>query len=321
MKIAKDAVDITTYFHLRLAADGTDATGLTVTNFDLQYVRSGATPAAKVDASALGAANSAHADNSAIEVDSTDQPGLYRVDWPDAAFATGVDFVYLTVKCATAFTETLRVSLESATPAVNVTQISGDSTAADNLELGYDGSAGAKPWHGIVDEGVAQSVGATEIVIRAGAAFANDVLIGKTVTLLDGTNIAACGIVTDYVGATDTATIGGGWSGGVTPTGTPAYQIWGTAAGADITTQLDAIEAAVVTNAAGADIAADIIALKAETAAILVDTGTTLDGKADAIKAKTDSLTFTVATVLDANIQRVNDVAIIGDGSGTPWAP
>jgi hypothetical protein len=40
-----------------------------------------------------------------------------------------------------------------------------------------------------------------------------------------------------------------------------------------------------------------------------------------AIKTKTDSLTFTVANVLDANIQRVNDVAIVGDGSGTPWGP
>jgi hypothetical protein len=33
-----------------------------------------------------------------------------------------------------------------------------------------------------------------------------------------------------------------------------------------------------------------------------------------AIKAKTDPLTFTVANVLDANVQRINDVAITGDG-------
>ena len=39
-------------------------------------------------------------------------------------------------------------------------------------------------------------------------------------------------------------------------------------------TLLDEIKAAVITNAAGADIAADIIALKAETALILADTGT-----------------------------------------------
>jgi hypothetical protein len=40
------------------------------------------------------------------------------------------------------------------------------------------------------------------------------------------------------------------------------------------------------------------------------------------VKAKTDSLTFTVAGVLDANIQYVNDTAVTGDGSaGTPWGP
>ena len=44
-------------------------------------------------------------------------------------------------------------------------------------------------------------------------------------------------------------------------------------------TEIAAITAAVITNAAGVDIAADIIALKAETAAILLDTGTTLDGR------------------------------------------
>jgi hypothetical protein len=63
-----------------------------------------------------------------------------------------------------------------------------------------------------------------------------------------------------------------------------------------------------------------------KTAAILTDTGTTLDaalavvdGNVDAIKAKTDSLTFTVAGNVDANTLRINDVEITGDGSGTPF--
>ena len=38
-----------------------------------------------------------------------------------------------------------------------------------------------------------------------------------------------------------------------------------------------------------------------------------------AIKAKTDSLTFTQAGHVDANVQRINDVEIIGDGDGTPF--
>lgn len=59
---------------------------------------------------------------------------------------------------------------------------------------------------------------------------------------------------------------------------------------------------------------------------ILEDTGTTLpatlatiDGLAGDIKAKTDSLTFTSAGVVDANTERINNVAITGDGSGTPF--
>lgn len=40
------------------------------------------------------------------------------------------------------------------------------------------------------------------------------------------------------------------------------------------------------------------------------------------IKAKTDSLTFTVAGQLDANVQYVNDVAVSGVGSeANPWGP
>lgn len=114
MIVAAGSTDVTTYFVLRLAADGTELTGATITDMDLQYVRSGAAPSAKVDATALDAANSAHADNKAIEIDGTDQPGLYRVDWPDAAFAAGVDEVILTVKYPTAFTEHLRVELSPA---------------------------------------------------------------------------------------------------------------------------------------------------------------------------------------------------------------
>lgn len=63
--------------------------------------------------------------------------------------------------------------------------------------------------------------------------------------------------------------------------------------------------------------------------AILVDTGTTIPGTittidtvVDAIKAKTDSLTFTVSGQVDANLQYVNDVAVTGDGGlGTEWGP
>lgn len=39
---------------------------------------------------------------------------------------------------------------------------------------------------------------------------------------------------------------------------------------------------------------------------------------ADAIKAKTDKMTYTSGNDLDVNVQKINDVTLAGDGSGTP---
>ncbi len=136
MLVQAGSTDVTTYFQLR-NTDGTDATGLTITNIDLQYTRSGASPAAKVDATALGAANSSHSDNTAIEIDATDQPGLYRVDWPDAAFASSAREVILTVKCTGVRTESLRVQLTGFDPAVayaTATALAALETKVDTID-------------------------------------------------------------------------------------------------------------------------------------------------------------------------------------------
>ncbi len=136
MIVAPGSQNVTTYFALRLAADGTELTGATVTNMDLQYVRSGAAPVTKADATSLGAVDAVHTDNAAFEVDATDQPGLYRVDWPDAAFLAGVREVLLTVKYATAFTEHLRVEIS---PAVALAD--GSITAAVIADNAIDNAA------------------------------------------------------------------------------------------------------------------------------------------------------------------------------------
>ncbi len=46
---------------------------------------------------------------------------------------------------------------------------------------------------------------------------------------------------------------------------------------------------------------------------------TTLNAVADAIKAKTDSLTFTQDGQVDSNVQRINNGTITGDGKTTPF--
>ena len=122
MLISGGSTSVTTYFVLRKTSDGTAATGLTITGIDLQYTRSGVAPVTKVDATALAATDSSWDDNKAIEIDATSSPGLYRVDWPDAAFAAGVREVILSVKVATAFTEHLRCEIDGE---VNTVEIGG----------------------------------------------------------------------------------------------------------------------------------------------------------------------------------------------------
>jgi hypothetical protein len=39
------------------------------------------------------------------------------------------------------------------------------------------------------------------------------------------------------------------------------------------------------------------------------------------VKVQTDKLTFTVANEVNANVQSINDTALIGDGDATPWGP
>ena len=87
----------------------------------------------------------------------------------------------------------------------------------------------------------------------------------------------------------------------------------------------------------GTTLDAAIAAVKVDTAATLIDTAeigaagagltalatavnlATVDTVVDAIKAKTDSLTFTVAGFTDVNLLKVNGVTIVGDGAGTPF--
>jgi hypothetical protein len=114
---------------------------------------------------------------------------------------------------------------------VNVAQVSGDSAAADNLELAFDDTAGAVPWLGIVDQGTAQSATATTLVLRSAAVFADDTAIGMTIAVFGSTQgYWQTRAITDYVLATDTATVDT-WT--VTPSGTITYKVFATPPGVD----------------------------------------------------------------------------------------
>jgi hypothetical protein len=156
------------------------------------------------------------------------------------------------------------------------------------------------------------------------------------------TGVGQSRLITDYVNATDTATVEA-WT--TTPTGTITYKIYGTApssggagldaagvraaigmSSANLDTQLSGLDGKIDTidNLLDTEIGALTTAVadiptNAELATALGTADDAVLAQVALVKAKTDSLTFTVANVLDANIQRINDVAVTGDGSGTPF--
>lgn len=79
--------------------------------------------------------------------------------------------------------------------------------------------------------------------------------------------------------------------------------------------------ASIATGAIDADAIATDAVTEIQSGLATASALATVDSNVDAIKAKTDSLTFTTAGQVDANIQYVNDVAVTGDGDGTPWGP
>lgn len=96
--VTKGSTNVSDYIYIQDSADGTAETGIAAgspTPVLMQYVRDNTAPVAAVAPG--GGSLTAHSDNTFILVDDTDQPGLYKFDWPDAAFASGVDHVVCTV--------------------------------------------------------------------------------------------------------------------------------------------------------------------------------------------------------------------------------
>jgi hypothetical protein len=191
----------------------------------------------------------------------------------------------------------------SGVPAVNATQVSGDSAAADNLETAFDDTAGAVPWLGITDQGTAQSASATGLVLRAAAAFADDTLIGCVLSVFGSTQgYWQHRIITDNALSGDTVAVDT-WT--VTPSGTITYKIWGAPpASAPVTTALTDIQsrlpAALVSGRIDASVGA--MAAGVVTAAAVATDAIDADALADgAITAATFAASAIDATAIASN--------------------
>lgn len=314
MIVANGSTDVTTYFVLRDSTNHAPKTDVTITDIDLYYLEQGAAMAAKVDATALAAADSAHADNKGYHVGQ----GLYRIDWPDEAFNGGVGKrAYLIVVCTGVDTTFLEVELS---PNVNTNSLTADVITA---------------------AGIADNAFANEH-------FANGALTSTEITSAGGCVVASIAndAITAASIATDAITDDAIATGAIASTAFANNSITnaavaddvdvnvktmtaGAIAAASLNADMDAELATIIWNAAVAsyggagtygqaveDTLADTNELQTDLA-----NGGRLDLLIDGVKAKTDSLTFTVGNQVDANIQYINDTAVTGDGDATPWGP
>ena len=109
MDVVAGSTGVSVYFYIVQDASGTSpgepVTGLLFSDIETggsaSYVRQGA---ARVDLTlvTLASASAAWTSGGFILVDDTNLPGLYRCDFPDAAFASGVDVVHLGIVVASA---------------------------------------------------------------------------------------------------------------------------------------------------------------------------------------------------------------------------
>ena len=140
MQVKKASTDQTVYVHLRASADGTSKTALVYNSAGAiaSYVRTRGLRTA-ITLATLAAADSAHADGGFKEVDGTNAKGLYRLDVPDAAFATGVDEVIIHIGFTGVFEESLAVELVDERPgnlkddAITAAKIAADAIGASEF--------------------------------------------------------------------------------------------------------------------------------------------------------------------------------------------
>ena len=144
-KFAPGTQDVTVYFELRDSNTGAAKTGLTAASAGAQasYTRKGGS-AASVTLTALAGPTAAHTDGGFIEVDATKSPGLYRLDLPDAACASGVAYVVVSLTFSGVLAEAALVNLE--TPVNPAGAGSTAFTVTVNHSVSGNPIAGAAVW-------------------------------------------------------------------------------------------------------------------------------------------------------------------------------
>jgi len=164
-----------------------------------------------------------------------------------------------------------------------------------------------------ISTGTAQSATSTTLVLAAGETFANDELNGSILFITGGsTGVGQTRRITNYVGATDTATVAT-WT--TTPTGTITYEIWPGVAGesptaAEIRTEMDSnsTQLAAIVEDTGTTLPATLATIDGIVDDILVDTGTTLPATLATIDGIVDDILVDTGTTLPATLATIDGI-------------
>lgn len=198
----------------------------------------------------------------------------------------------------------------------DITAISGDSGAANNLESEYDGTG----YKSYIRRGTAQAGAAGSITLDSGASATDDLFNGLIVAILSGTGLGQARLVTDYVGVTKVATITPNWT--TNPDATSVFVLWPSAR-ADLALWLGVAMNALVGGAVDANVSG-LQANAITASAIAADALTAAKIAANAIGASelatdavneirdailSDSTAFPGASVTEARLSELDDAA------------
>lgn len=181
-------------------------TGLSHTSFSLTqgaYVRNRGS-AVTFSLTTIANATAAFAAGAFFEVNSINFPGLYRLDIPDAAFASGSPFVIVGLRPATAANSPIDLEIEL-TGWDNTDAVRGGLTALPN-------NTNLAAMYAAFEAGQAQAGGASSITLRSGASSTTDIYKDQAIHIVSGTGSGQTNRITAYDGTTKVATVSTAWA-------------------------------------------------------------------------------------------------------------
>ncbi len=191
IKVVSGATDVITYFVMRDRTTDVLDTGITIANLEMYYIEDQAAMSADVFVGTLASPTNSHDDGKCIHVGQ----GVYRIDWPDAAFNGGIGKraqLIVVDGDSGAFTEVMLVELSPPVEAVLadtdhvINSLTIDADTGTALSLISQGGNG----HGFSSTGVGSGAGAALTGGGNGMTIAGDNNAAAVVFLGQGTGSA-----------------------------------------------------------------------------------------------------------------------------------